>query len=160
MERDHDRTESTVSPDALERERLQTYLDWGGVRAPVWYWPGLAVAISLWLVGMGYGYQWSIPGAALVMLVSLIGIRVISERSQVSMPRFRGMPAPLLRAYIPGATAAVAMVGVLAFLALTDDANVLVGAMTGPLVALGGAWTSGRYRQAADQLATSAGLDR
>jgi hypothetical protein len=160
MSPDANRPQPAVSPDDLERERLRTYLDWGEVRAPVWYWPGLAFGVSWWLVGMGHGPGWSLPGAVVVMAVSLAGLRIVSDRAQVSMPRFRGMPTPLLRAYLPGAVGATWMVGVLVFLAVSDQPHVWLGAITGPLVSLAGASTSVLYRRAADRLATAAGLSR
>jgi len=149
-----------VSPEDLDRERLRTYLDWGKVRAPLWYWPGLAVAISTWLVGIGYGMFWGITGALLVVAVTVTGLNVMATRSQVSMPRFRGMPTPLRRAHLPVLLATVWLVVALAVIALSDGPRVVLGAATGPLLAAAGAVTSGLYRRAADRLAATAGTGR
>lgn len=148
------------SPEDLDRERLRTYLDWGEVRAPVWYWPGLAVAISAWLVGIGYGALWGVAGALLVVGVTVTGLNVVANRSQVSMPRFSGMPKPLRRAFLPVTLATVWLVGVLVVGALSEGPRSILGAATGPLVAAAGAATSGLYRRAADQLAAAAGTGR
>jgi hypothetical protein len=144
--------EPRPSPEDLDRERLRTYLDWGEVRAPVWYWPALAAAISAWLVGIGYGVLWGVIGALVVLAVTVTGLQVVANRSQVSIPRFSGMPSLLRRAFLPVLLATVWFVSVLVVVALSDSPRVLLGAVTGPLVAVAGAATSGLYRRAAGRL--------
>ena len=145
-----------VSPEELERERVRTYVEWGRARAPAWYWPGLAVGISAWLIGLGYGAVWGAGGALLVLIVAFTGVQVLSRQTGVSMPRFRGMPGPLRRGYLPALGAGVWLVAALVVVAVTDEPQIVLGAATGPVVALGGAWSSRCYRRAADELAAEA----
>ena len=149
-----------VSPEELERERLRTYVEWGRAPAPAWYWPGLAVGISAWLVGIGYGAVWGAGGALLVLIVAFAGVQVHARQTGVSMPRFRCMPGPFRLAYLPALGAGAWLVVALAVVAVTDEPQIVLGAATGPVVALGGAWSSQRCRRAADELATEAGLGR
>jgi hypothetical protein len=157
MQQSEDRP--SVSLEELERERLQTYLDWAQVRAPWWYWPAYALAIAAWFVGYGMGTGWGLAGAALVVLVALVGIRVIADRAQVSMPRFRGMPGPLKRSYLPVAVAAIGFVGAMLYVVVSASAPYLVlGVTAGAGMALAGAWTSHRYRAEAARLERGEGL--
>jgi hypothetical protein len=79
----------------------------------------------------------------------------------VSMPRFRGMPAPLKRAYLPVLAAASWLVGVLVVGTFADSQPSLPrGGLTGLLVALGSAWTSRRFRIEARRLADATGIGR
>ena len=161
MERRPDAAELAVTPDELERERLRTYLDWAEVRAPFWYWPAYALAITAWIAGYGVDTLWGLAGALLVVVVAVGGIRVMASRGQVAMPRFRGMPAPLKRAWIPSVAAALWLGGVLLFtFAAEAPPHTLLGVLTGIIMALAGAWTSRRYRIEARRLADDAGMPR
>lgn len=161
MEDRPDAAEPAITPDDLERERLRTYLDWAEVRAPVWYWPAYALAITAWIVGYGLGTLWGLAGALMVVAVAVVGIREMASRGQVAMPRFRGMPARLKRAWVPAGVAALWLVGVLLF-TLTVEAppRTLLGVLTGLIMGLAGAWTSRRYRIEARRLADETGIAR
>lgn len=153
--------EPGVTGDALEHERLRTYVDWAEVDAPVWYWPALAVVITAWIGGYGLGRVVGALGALLVVGFTIVGLRTMANRGQVSTPRFRGMPSSLKRAHLPAVFGAAWLVGTLLFVAVADSAPYLVlGASSGVVMALGGAWSSRRYRIAARRLADEAGIGR
>lgn len=148
-----------VTPEELDRERLRTYIDWAEVRAPAWYWPAYAAAIAIWLSGYELGMLWGSAGALFLLTVAAVGIRVMATRGQVSMPRFRGMPAALKRAYLPVVAATLWLVGVLMYGAFAEAPSfVLLGVVTGVAMALGGAWSSRLYRIEARRLAAEAGI--
>ena len=153
--------EPPVSPEDLETERLRTYIDWADVRAPAWYWPAYAIAISVWLTAYSWGLLWGTLGAPLVVAMAGAGLSAMAKRSQVLMPRFRGMPAPLKRAYLPLAAAALGLAALLLYGAITDGAlGRPITVLAGPVLALCGAWTSQRYRVAARELTVLAGIRR
>lgn len=150
-----------MTPEELERDRLLTYIDWAEVRAPGWYWPAYGAAIAIWLSGYDFGMLWGTAGALLLITVAAVGIRVMATRGQVSMPRFRGMPGPLKRAYLPVVAATLWLVGVLMYGAFAEAPSfVLLGVVTGLVMALGGAWSSRLYRIEARRLAAEAGIHR
>lgn len=157
----HPGLDSPVTPEDLEIERLRTYIDWAEVRAPAWYWPAYAVAVSVWLTAYSWGLLWGTLGALLVVALAAAGLRATAESSQVLMPRFRGMPSALKRAWLPLGVAAVGLVALLLYGAFTGWApSRWFTLLVGPLMALCGAWTSQRYRVAARELANRAGIRR
>jgi hypothetical protein len=149
------------SPEELERARLQTYVDWARVRAPWWLWPALVLAVTAWFVGYGQGPLWGAAGAMIVALVAGIALRVTADRGQVPMPRLRGMPRPLQLAYAPAIAAYAIFLGIAAYaLAAGDAPYLLLGLAAGAVLAAGTAWSSRRFRVAADRLIEAEGLRR
>lgn len=151
---------NSISPEELERERVRTYVAWSRATLPVWYWPVLAVGLSGWLIGMGFGAVYGAGGALLVMLVSFGGVQFVERQTGVRMPRFRGMPRPLRLAYLPALGAGIWLVAALPAVAVSDEPMIALGAVSGPVVALGAAMSSWCYRRAADALADEAGIAR
>lgn len=148
-----------VSAEELERERLQTYVDWAEVRAPWWMWPGLGLAVAAWFTGYGIGTWWGVAGAVAVAAVAGLALRVTSRQAQVSTPRFRGMPRAMQRAYLPALAAYVLFLGAAAYTLTVDTApHLLLGLAAGGLLTAGSAWSSCRFRVAATRLAEAEGL--
>jgi hypothetical protein len=150
-----------VSVAELDRERLVSYVRWGEVDVPWWYWPVYGAALAAWIAAYHLGFL--IGTVTAVAFAAAMGMlaSVVTARSGVSTPRLRGMPAPLRRTFVP-----ILAVGVLSLAAagLTlvmaeGPALLILGPVVGVAMALAG-WCHVRwYRRESRRLAAASGID-
>lgn len=146
--------------EELDRERIQTYLDWGEVQLPRWWMPAYAVLVGGWIASYDLGPLWGTAGALILALAMGFMIRVATTQSQVTTPRFLGMPSSLRRTCIaPTVTATAAALAVaIASVAIEAPSYTLLGAVIGPALALSMGWQVRRYRTQARRIAAEQAL--
>lgn len=151
-----------VTADELDRERLRTYVDWAQVATPWWYWPLYAVVVAAWIAAYDLGGLQGAVGAVCAAAAFGAMIRVVVARSGVSTPRFRGMPGPLLRTFVPLLVVIVLALAAAAAIAigLDDPSYAAFGVVVGLTLAGTGALSGRWYRRVAARLAREHGLDR
>lgn len=151
-----------VTPEQLERERLVTYLDWAELKVPTWYWLTYGGGITLWIAAYDLGSGWGTAAALLFALVAVAMLRHVTRRSGVSTPRFRGMPAPLKRTFLPLAVVLVLALTAVAWLATSSDDPpfTALGLVIGPVAALAVLWHARACRRAAARIAREHGIQR
>lgn len=149
-----------ASLSALERERLLSYVEWGEVEVPWWYWPVYGAALAAFVAAYALGLLWGTLGA-LVFAATMGGlIASMTSRTGVSTPRFRAMPRTLKRTFIPIVLVGLGSVGALAgaLVAAQDPPLPMLGLVIGTSMAVAGRVNTVWYRREARRLAREHGL--
>jgi hypothetical protein len=151
-----------VNVAELEHERLTTYVLWGEVEAPWWYWPAYGGVIATWVMSYHFGMLVGSLGAVLFAAAMGTLSWVVTSRSGVSMPRFRGMPPRLRRTFVPMLVAGLLSVVALGFALfdLEEPSVLFLGPVIGVAMAFAG-WINVRwYRRESRRLAAKHGIER
>lgn len=147
---------------ALERERLLSYIEWGEVEVPRWYWPVYGAALATFVAAYALGPLWGAVGA--VVFAATMGwlISSMTSRTGVSTPRFRAMPRALKMTFVPTALVGLGSVGALvgALLIAQDPPFPLLGLTIGTTMAVAGQVHTVWYRREARRLGREHGLRR
>lgn len=153
---------AAASVAAVERERLLSYLEWGEVEVPRWYWPAYGAALTAFVAAYGLGPVWGTVGA--VVFAATMGslIASMTSRTGVSTPRFRAMPWALKKTFLPIALVGLASAGgvVGALLVAQDPSFPLLGLAIGTSLAVAGWINTVWYRREAQRLGREHGLRR
>lgn len=149
-----------VSVAELERERLVTYVMWGEVDAPRWYWPIYSLVVAGWIAAYAFGPLWGTVGA--VLMVATMGglVSSVTSRTGVTTPRFRSMPSVLRRTFLPILGVGVVGLGsvVAVFFASNRPLLLVLGPVVGVALGLAG-WINARwYRRESRRLAAEHGI--
>lgn len=154
--------QAAASVAAIERERLLSYVEWGEVDGPWWYWPVYGAALAAYVAAHALGPLWGTLGALLFAATMGVLIASMTSRTGVSTPRFRAMPRALKKTFVPIVVVAIGSVGVLvgAVAVAEDPPYPLLGLTIGTSLAVAGWANAGWYRREAHRLAREHGLRR